>query len=276
MKKISAVFLFIMCYTCGSDSDSDTTQQYMNFTRVTTAYLSGEPYLKSRRTYVNNKPIADTIHYIEDNVWAYTKFFYENEKLSRIEIDSPSVINEYDFTYDELGRIIQTTNIVSENTSSTTYTYGNQIITSENITNGEQTTKEFLLNNDGIIYKEIGPEETVEIIYDEDYNVQSLISSIEPTNFYTYDSTNLPPVNAQIYSRFIYGDYKNNYALYDNSIKGIHFNYVATVPKYHLSLTNSEYSLTYEWTLNNDGYPLNMNVYNSNNQLQSSVDYFYD
>lgn len=274
MKKILVVFLFIICYACSSDSD--TTQQYMNFTRVTTAYLSGEPYLKTRRTYVDNKPIADTILYIEDYERAYTKFFYENDKLSRIEINSPSVINEYNFTYDELGRIIQTTNILNENTSTTTYTYGNQIIVSENITNGVQTTKEFLLNNDGIIYKEIGPEETIEIVYDEDYNVQSLMSSIELTNFYTYNNTNLPPGNAQIYSRFIYGDYKNNYALHGNSIKGIHFSYVATVPKYHLSLTNSEYSLTYDWTLNNDGYPLIMNVYNYNNQLQSSVEYIYE
>ena len=261
MKKIVVAFLFILCYACSSDSDSDGSPQYMNFTRVTTAYLSGEPYLSTRRVYENNKPVADTTHYIQDNQWSYSKFTYENERVSNIKINSPSVINEYDFSYDDSGRIIQTTIDKNENTFETTYTYGDQIITSEQITNGELTTKEFLLNDDGIIYKEIGPVETVEIIYDEDYNVQSLMSSIEPTNFYTYDNTNLVPLDAQIYSSFIYGDYKNNYALYNNSIKGIHFSYIAVVPKYHLSLTNSEYSLTYEWTLTNDGYPLILNVY---------------
>ena len=183
----------------------------------------------------------------------------------------------YGLDYDNLGRIIQTNELLTNSsTSATTFTYENQTIISENNLDGDITSRVFHLNDDGIVFKEVNDNETIETIYDQGYNVVSLNSSAIPISTYTYDDTILPPENFQFFRNFIFGTYKNNSVLFENSIGGAIFSDIATIPKYHLSVTNSSFSNTFEWNFNNNGYPISRKTYDENNRLTFQIDYFYD
>lgn len=281
MKKILLVFFIITCYSCNTDDSpsivNDVSQQHLVSKIISTSFVLGEPEIINRKTYENNRPIVDSIYSISNDTWIYINFFYENDRLvlRKVSSSASNQIEEFLVDYDGLGRISQTTEITNTYTSTTSFTYEDQFITSENNDNGEITTKIFQLNNDGIIYKEVNSNETIEIQYDDDYNVMSLISSAIPLSTYTYDQNLLPPNNFQFFRNFMFGDYKNNYVLYENNIGSAVFSDIAIVPKYHLSVTNSLFSHTFEWTYTN-GYPTSRVTIDENNHLVFKIDYFYN
>lgn len=281
MKKILLVFFIITCYSCNTDDSptivNDVSQQHLVSKIISTSFVLGEPEIINRKTYENNRPIVDSIYSISNDTWIYINFFYENDRLvlRKVSSSASNQIEEFLIDYDGLGRISQTTEITNTYTSTTSFTYEDQFITSENNDNGEITTKIFQLNNDGIIYKEVNSNETIEIQYDDDYNVMSLNSSAIPLSTYTYDQNLLPPNNFQFFRNFMFGDYKNNYVLYENNIGSAVFSDIAIVPKYHLSVTNSLFSHTFEWTYTN-GYPTSRETIDENNHLVFKIDYFYN
>ncbi|WP_040250402.1 hypothetical protein [Psychroserpens mesophilus] len=281
MKKILLVFFIITCYSCNTDDSpsivNDVSQQHLVSKIISTSFVLGEPEIINSKTYVNNRPIVDSIYSISNDTWIYINFFYENDRLvlRKVSSSASNQIEEFLIDYDGLGRISQTTEITNTYTSTTSFTYEDQFITSENNDNGEITTKIFQLNNDGIIYKEVNSNETIEIQYDEDYNVMSLNSSAIPLSTYTYDQNLLPPNNFQFFRNFMFGDYKNNYVLYENNIGSAVFSDIAIVPKYHLSVANSLFSHTFEWTYTN-GYPTSRVTIDENNHLVFKIDYFYN
>lgn len=281
MKKILLVFFIITCYSCNTDDSptivNDVSQQHLVSKIISTSFVFGEPEIINRKTYENNRPIVDSIYSISNDTWIYINFFYENDRLvlRKVSSSASNQIEEFLIDYDGLGRISQTTEITNTYTSTTSFTYEDQFITSENNDNGEITTKIFQLNNDGIIYKEVNSNETIEIQYDDDYNVMSLNSSAIPLSTYTYDQNLLPPNNFQFFRNFMFGDYKNNYVLYENNIGSAVFSDIAIVPKYHLSVTNSLFSHTFEWTYTN-GYPTSRETIDENNHLVFKIDYFYN
>ncbi|WP_435412649.1 hypothetical protein [Psychroserpens mesophilus] len=281
MKKILLVFFIITCYSCNTDDSpsivNDVSQQHLVSKIISTSFVLGEPEIINRKTYENNRPIVDSIYSISNDTWIYINFFYENDRLvlRKVSSSASNQIEEFLIDYDGLGRISQTTEITNTYTSTTSFTFEDQFITSENNDNGVITTKIFQLNNNGIIYKEVNSNETIEIQYDDDYNVMSLISSAIPLSTYTYNQNLLPPNNFQFFRNFMFGDYKNNYVLYENNIGSAVFSDIAIVPKYHLSVTNSLFSHTFEWTYTN-GYPTSRVTIDENNHLVFKIDYFYN
>lgn len=282
MKKFLIGLILIASFSCNTEEsntlDNDNSPQNTLSKIITTTYVFDVPDFINRKTYENNRPLADSIYSISNDVWLYHNFVYENNKLVLREI-STSASNQIDqimIIYDDLDRIIQTTEIFNSVTSTTLFTYDNQTITSVTNNNGDMTSKVFHLNTDGIIYKEVSATETIEIQYDEYYNVMVFESSIFGTSSYTYDNTVLPPANTQLFESYMFGDYKNNVVLYKNRIGNAGFSEIAVVPKYHISSTDENRTFTFEWTLNDNGYPIKRETLDENNNLMVKVDYLYN
>ncbi|MFK7781376.1 hypothetical protein [Psychroserpens sp.] len=279
MRKIVIAIILIACFACNSDSeDNEGFQQNSVSKIVTTTYVLGNPEVINRKNYLNNRPKVDSVYSVSNDIWIYINFFYENDRLVRRETNTEgsNQVDEFLIDYDDFGRIIQTTETTNSFTSSTSFTYEELAITSVNNYNGDITTKVFHLNTDGIIYKEVNSNGTLEVLYDQDYNVISFNSLEVPISTYTYDNNLLPPDNFQFFKKFMLGDYKNNVILFENSISGAAFSDIATIPKYHLSVTNSSFTHTYEWTFNNNGYPISRKTLDENNHLIFQIEYFYN
>ncbi len=284
MKNIISLIVLTALLSCSSDDSNESNNSNQNVLSkiISTTYIIGEPETILTKTYENNRPKSDSAYITSNDISIHTEYTYSNDKLVSRQFFQPinQLVEEFNIVYDELNRITQTSRQSINTNQTTVFTYTNAIITSERNTNGNLTTKSFHLNNDGIIFKEVNDIGTSEITYDNDYNV---ISFSEPSSIttYVYDHINIPPENFQQFESFMFGDYKNNIILHDNSIGKAIFSDISLTLKYPLSsiresiASDNVETYLFEWILTEENYPIRRNTYNDD-QLIVKFDYFFE
>lgn len=237
--------------------------------RIEEYFLSGKQYLKY--TYEGNTLIAK----------AEYKYNVKGS-VERIKYYYNDIFEEQDdFIYDSEGRLIQ---FYSENSTAPEMAYYREFEYPENGTILEQQ-KDYLeepLPGGKFVYSlnEVNLIRKVESedgeIYEADYEGNQIISVRTPSTVvynYTYDDVNVE--HGDFYKKYfqsIYGRDVNNAALYLSSLLDIPMVYA---DKFLLTSTWENNSLRFEYNIDIEGFPIEMNVYD-NDLLTSRTTYTYE
>jgi hypothetical protein len=294
MKNLILIFgslLWLFMISCkGDDIDNDTlviNDKYLSEIH-TKNYSGNEQSGYTIKEYENNKPIISTNYAMNNNVRWSIVWTYSNDKLEYqawYRNNGPELIEDKQIEYDSFGRFNSIRSYIWELgvTGRTYFTYNSDnTITRKwiNIDIPQDTTYVTnLLNEEGLIYKSIYGLNFRELIYDSDNNLVSELNPSYDVN-YIYDDINLPPENFPVSDNVIFRNYPNNSILFQN-IKTFH-NVVSLVPKFMVKREFEGGSTNrWEWTFDDENYPLNMRIYvedsvGSNSVLWRESEYFYD
>lgn len=239
------------------------------FKRIEEYFLSGKQYLKY--TYEGNTLVAKVEYK-----------YNSRSSIERIKYYYNDIFEEQDdFTYDAEGRLIE---FYSENKTAPEMAYyrefeypGDNTIVEQQKDNLKESlpggTFVYSLNESNLITKITSEEgEIYEALYEENQIISvSTPSSVEYN--YSYDDINLE--QGDFYKKYfqsIYGRELNNAALYLSSLLDTPMIYA---DKFLLTSTSENSSLRYEYVLDEEGFPIERDVY-YNDILTSKTAYAYE
>ncbi|WP_417194993.1 hypothetical protein [Bizionia sp.] len=271
------VLIALISYSC-SDDDVAQTESPRSISKLKLKiYNSNEVERYSIRDYENNRPKTDSFYNNNHELTSYFDWIYEYGMLTDRKGYSANgtLIFNVTISYDNMNRIIQTTNSSNaSNIITTDFTYNSDnTISSRQENNSGFLNKTFYINTLGLIHKELNDDGTSEVIYDADNNVIRKTES-GVTN-YSYDNVNLPPDNFPVNENFMFGDYKNNRIIYNNSINAATYNEASTLRKFGIGYQSGTNVVVIDWVLDSDNYPISKKFY-SDNQLQIEYEYTYE
>lgn len=275
MRKILSIFsLIIIINACSSDEGINEPTLPNLIKTEQRSYFNNNLEEIIITNYENKKITKESFFDPNNQLVAKTVWSYTNNVLSNIKTYSPSnvLVGEFNLTYNNAGKLVQT--IRNEGTytttTTTTFSYNGNTISSERNANGYITNKTFTLNANGIIDKEY---ENGDLMVSIVYNNFNPISKTIHGNFgntynLTYSTTGVLPFSYQD----IYGMIPANAQLFQNSIfdsSGILANQLLQ------TVTSSNFNMNNVYTFNSDNQPLTSSTYR-NNVLNSEKTYFYE
>lgn len=274
MRKILSIFsLIIIINACSSDEGINEPTLPNLIKTEQRSYFNNNLEEIIITNYENKKITKESFFDPNNQLVAKTVWSYTNNVLSNIKTYSPSnvLVGEFNLTYNNAGKLVQTIrNEGTYTTTTTTFSYNGNTISSERNANGYITNKTFTLNANGIIDKEY---ENGDLMVSIVYNNFNPISKTIHGNFgntynLTYSTTGVLPFSYQD----IYGMIPANAQLFQNSIfdsSGILANQLLQ------TVTSSNFNMNNVYTFNSDNQPLTSSTYR-NNVLNSEKTYFYE
>jgi len=222
--------------------------------------------------YNNQKPVL-TSFYDKNNQLTYiSEFNYSStDYLSSTKgyLPNGTLNSETNITYDNSNRIIKIISSEENNTyiRTTNFTYNNDnTITSKTNSNGNISTKIFVINNDGIIDKEIINENVVTSVVYENLKPLSKTSYSTLSNYTYLENGSLP---FSFYN--VFKNNSTNVVLLQNNLNDSLESFTTELIKKVASNSNI---FEYTYTLNDDNYPLTKKEF-YNGKLSNEFDYYY-
>jgi hypothetical protein len=273
MRKILSIFSLIIIFNaCSSDQGINEPTLPNLIKTEQRSYFNNNLEEIIITNYENKKITTESFFDPNNQLVAKTVWGYANNVLSNIKTYSPSnvLVGEFNLTYNNAGKLTQTIRNEGTYTTTTTFSYNGNTISSERNANGYITNKTFTLNANGIIDKEYeNGDLMVSIVYN---NVNPISKTIHGNfgNTYnlTYASGGVLPYSYQD----IYGTIPSNAQLFQNSI----FDSSNILANQLLqTVTSSSFNMNKVYTFNSNNQPLTGKTY-YNNVLSSEKTYFYE
>lgn len=277
IKKASLLLLLVslsaLISACSSDDDS-TNPETSTLVRVEQSILeNGVLDEKIVMDFNNQKPVRWSFYNATNQLMFFSEWNYNsNGALATIKgyLADGTLDNQLTITYDSSNRITQTTRSEENNTfiATTNFIHNNDnTITSNSNSIGNNTTKTFEVNANGIIDKEIFNGNTVAFVTYNNLNPITKTTSFNTYN-YTYLSNGSTPFNFQN----VFGANPINAVLFQNSLDDSS-DLLATGLVTEITSDTSNQEFVY--TLNDDNLPLTRKDY-YNGVLDNELDYFYE
>lgn len=283
MKKVNLYFVALLGLTMFTYCSSDDNDVLNNFDKILikvkqkTYSQEGELQEVIIFIYEDNKPKIDSFYNANNELTYYSKWLYsENGLLSSTKgyLPNGTLNTESNLTYDNSNRITQNKRSEENGTYITTTSFvynSDNTISSEQISDGYTTNKMFYLNNLGIINKEQRENYVVNVIYDDNENAISKTTTYNTINF-IYDN-NLFAKSPLGNSKSIFGSYKNNFVIWQNSLDDGVTSYGN---KLLIRLENSNGSIIkYNYVFDDNNYPIKQSFL-ANDVLVSEIEFIYE
>lgn len=299
MKKLYvllAILIGLTTLSCSSDNSDQPTTETINEpvdepveepVEISEKILSrilqksyNQGILKERITFIyeNSRPKIDSFYNSDNQLTYYSKWLYnEDGLLSNVNgfLPSGEINNESSFDYDNSNRLIENVRIEENGTFTTTssFTYNSDnTITSITDSNGSATSsKTFLANSSGLVFKEISENYTSEVEFDIDNNPVQKIST-NGSILYTLNHDILKKGIFLNLWKNIFGPELNNTILWGNSLDNYADSYGN---KYVIRQENGDDTNRFEYSFDAQNYPTNKSSY-YNDVLTSELEYVYE
>ncbi len=273
MRKILSIFSLIIIFNaCSSDQGINEPTLPNLIKTEQRSYFNNNLEEIIITNYENKKITTESFFDPNNQLVAKTVWGYANNVLSNIKTYSPSnvLVGEFNLTYNNAGKLTQTIRNEGTYTTTTTFSYNGNTISSERNANGYITNKTFTLNANGIIDKEYENGDLMVSIVYNNFNpiTKTIHGNFGNTYNLTYSTTGVLPYSYQD----IYGTIPSNAQLFQNSI----FDSSNILANQLLqTVTSSSFNMNKVYTFNSNNQPLTGKTY-YNNVLSSEKTYFYE